>query len=93
MLFLGFNLSAQNLTAYQDTLHIHINFRQGYSFVDSSYCDNRAQLDSLVTLLNGAVSDSLSIVRSVTVKGCASPEGYESYSVGKTRPKCTCLYP
>jgi hypothetical protein len=80
MLFFWFNLSAQNLTVYQDTLHIHINFRQGYSSVDSSYCDNRAQLDSLVTLLNGAVGDSLSIVRSVTVKGCASPEGYTSWN-------------
>lgn len=80
MLFLGFNLSAQNLTVYQDTLHIRINFRQGYSSVDSSYCDNRSQLDSLITLLNAAVSDSLSIVKFVTVKGCASPEGYTSWN-------------
>lgn len=75
ILFFEVNLSAQNLI-YQDTLHSQINFQQGYSAIDPSYDDNQSRLDSLVTLLNVAATDSLYIMKSVTVKGCASPEGY-----------------
>lgn len=79
ILFFEVNLSAQNLI-YQDTLHSQINFQQGYSAIDPSYDDNQSRLDSLVTLLNVAAADSLYIMKSVTVKGCASPEGYTTWN-------------
>lgn len=79
ILFFEVNLSAQNLI-YQDTLHSQINFQQGYSAIDPSYDDNQSRLDSLVTLLNVAATDSLYIMKSVTVKGCASPEGYTTWN-------------
>lgn len=53
---------------------------QGYSAIDPSYDDNQSRLDSLVTLLNVAATDSLYIMKSVTVKGCASPEGYTTWN-------------
>ena len=79
ILFFEVNLSAQNLI-YQDTLHSQINFQQGYSAIGPSYDDNQSRLDRLVTLLNVAATDSLYIMKSVTVKGCASPEGYTTWN-------------
>ena len=48
----------------------------GYSSVDTSFCDNKVHLEHLVSLLKNAASDSSAIVKSITIKGCASPEGY-----------------
>lgn len=75
LLFL-FSLSAHSFEVCRDTLYVQVKFRQGYSSVDTSFCDNKSHLEHLISLLANVTSDSLGAVKSITVKGCASPEGY-----------------
>lgn len=60
----------------KDTLYVQIRFQQGYSSVDTLFSDNKIHLEHLISSLNNAVSDSSTIIKSITIKGCASPEGY-----------------
>ncbi len=76
LLLFSFILPIEGMEVSKDTLYVQVKFRQGYSSVDTLFCDNKAHLKHLVSLLNNAVSDSSAIVKSITIKGCASPEGY-----------------
>lgn len=60
----------------KDTLYVQVRFQLGYSSVDTLFGDNKIHLEHLVLLLNNAASDSSAIIKSITIKGCASPEGY-----------------
>lgn len=71
-----FSLSAHSFEIHRDTLYVQVKFRQGYSSVDTSFCDNKIHLERLILLLASATSDSLGAIKSITVKGGASPEGY-----------------
>lgn len=61
-----------------DTIYIHIHFRQGYSSLDSAFADNNIRLKRLAALLDSVASDPLVSIKSVTIKGAASPEGSAS---------------
>lgn len=78
MLFFCFGLSAQNAKIQRNTLHAHIKFRQGYSQIDSSYSDNKTHLNRLVSLLDSTASDPQIRLKSLTIEGSASPEGYHN---------------
>ena len=75
LLFL-FILPVQGMEVSQDTLYVQVKFRQGYSSVDTLFDDNKIHLVHLVSLLHDAVSDSPATLKSITIQGCASPEGY-----------------
>lgn len=75
LLFL-FILPIRAMKVSKDTLYVQVKFQLGYSSVDTLFCDNKVHLEHLVSLLNNAASDSSAIVKSITIKGCASPEGY-----------------
>ncbi len=83
LLFTGICLSAQNIgkepggVSYADTdsFSIQIKYHKGYSFVDTLFRDNRASLDRMVSLIDGLGSNPLSKLRSISIKGSASPEG------------------
>ena len=75
LLFLAI-LPIRAMKASKDTLYVQVKFQLGYSSVDTSFCDNKVHLEHLVSLLKNAASDSSAIVKSITIKGCASPEGY-----------------
>lgn len=76
MLLLWFDLLAFELNTYRDSLFVQIKFRQGYSFIDTSFSENSVHLSRVISLLNSALADSLTTVQHVTIKGSASPEGY-----------------
>lgn len=67
--------TTQKPETHRDTLYTHIHFRQGYSLLDSTFADNNIRLKKLVTLLDSIVSTPLASIKSVTIKGTASPEG------------------
>lgn len=69
-------LSAQDTSIHRDTLYANIKFRQGYSQVDSAFSDNQMHLERLITLLDSTALHSSSVLKSITIKGSASPEGY-----------------
>lgn len=75
LLFL-FILPIRAMKVSKDTLYVQVKFQLGYSSVDTLFCDNKVHLEHLVSLLNNAASDSSAIVKFITIKGCASPEGY-----------------
>lgn len=58
-----------------DTLSVSVYFRQGSSLVERGFRDNGVRLDAFVSKVNGLLSDSLSLVHSVSVSTGASPEG------------------
>ena len=70
------SLSAQNTSMYRDTLYAHIKFRQGYSQIDSTFSDNQAHLNRLIALLDSTALDTSMVLKAITVRGSASPEGY-----------------
>lgn len=78
MLFFCFCLSVHAQATCRDTIHVQIRFRQGYSSVEPFFCDNKKHLDSLVAVLRDACNNPLYTIKSVTIKGSASPEGYAS---------------
>ena len=69
-------LSAQDTSIHRDTLYANIKFPQGYSQVDSAFSDNQMHLERLITLLDSTALHSSSVLKSITIKGSASPEGY-----------------
>ena len=69
-------LSAQDTSIHRDTLYANIKFRQGYSQVDSAFSDNQMHLERLIALLDSTALHSSSVLKSITIKGSASPEGY-----------------
>ena len=60
-----------------DTLHTHITFRQGYSLVESQFADNAVALKQMGSWLD-SLANTPGVIKSLSVKGSASPEGYAS---------------
>lgn len=57
-----------------DTVDIHVRYRRGSAAIDTLYLDNKASLDSLVSILGRLASEPQSGV-TISLKGSASPEG------------------
>lgn len=57
-----------------DTVDIHVRYRRGSAAIDTLYLDNKASLDSLVSILGRLASGPQSGV-TISLKGSASPEG------------------
>lgn len=83
LLFTVFHLQAQEPVTQkeekivsQNSLSIQIQYKKGYSVVDSLFRDNKATLDRLVTLINSLDTDPLTSIKSISIKGNASPEGF-----------------
>ncbi len=70
---------AHSVEMRRDTLCTSINFRQGYSIIDPDFENNRASLQRMTAWLD-SLSAGESIIRLVTVRGSASPEGFTPYN-------------
>lgn len=57
-----------------DTVDIRVRYRRGSAAIDTLYLDNKASLDSLVSILGRLASEPQSGV-TISLKGSASPEG------------------
>lgn len=57
-----------------DTLRTNISFRQGYSIIEPQYAGNRAALQQVTAWLDSLASTP-DAIRSLSVRGSASPEG------------------
>lgn len=75
LFYFSISLSAQDTNIHRDTLFANIKFRQGYSQLDSTFNDNQMHLNQLITLLDSTALDSSLVLKSITIKGSASPEG------------------
>ena len=58
-----------------DTLRTNISFRQGYSIIEPQYAGNRAALQQVTAWLDSLASTP-DAIRSLSVRGSASPEGF-----------------
>lgn len=60
--------------ASPDPVEIHVRYRRGHASIDTLYLDNKASLDSLVSILGRLSSEPQSGV-TISLKGSASPDG------------------
>lgn len=58
-----------------DTLEMKVYFRKGSSEVDPSYRENAARLEAFRTQLSALLADTAAVVRYVSVRTSASPDG------------------
>ena len=84
MAFLCLSLSAQ---VESDSIILH--FRMNESRIDSSFADNRAQLDKLDGLLS--VRTLTHRLDSLTITGSTSPDGLLSFNQGLAKDRATAL--
>jgi hypothetical protein len=76
LLPLFFGMAAANAQPRQsDTLEMKVYFRQGESRVDPAFRDNAARLTAFQAGLEALLADSSAVVRYVSVRASASPEG------------------
>lgn len=64
-----------NTEINRDTIYTQIHFRQGYSRLDTNFSDNNIRLRHLTSLLDSIASAPTVRLKSVSIKGSASPEG------------------
>lgn len=77
--------SAQSMRC--DTLHTIVNFRKGYSVLDSDYMDNGTRLRRLSDRIAELRDDSIMTIERVCVRGAASPDGYTDRNLALSRKR------
>lgn len=61
-----------------DSVEIHVRYRRGSSSIEPLYLDNKASLDTLVSICRRLVASGQHPGVTIYLKGCASPDGTAS---------------
>lgn len=86
LLFIAVHLHAQEPVSrpggakYLNLFSIQIQYRKGYSAVDPLYENNKESLDSMFSILDELETTSFSTLKSISIKGSASPDGCLEYN-------------
>ncbi len=77
-IFFSVGMHAQGEFVRKDSLKLGVIFRQDYRYIEPSYRNNKATLDSLAKRINEAKNDGT--LQSIEIRAYASPEGGERYN-------------
>lgn len=79
LLFAALSVSAQEPDERQE-IYVQIKYQKGYSTLDTLLGNNKASLNKLITQLEQLETNPVAAIKSITIKGSASPEGYITYN-------------
>ncbi len=79
LLFAALSVSAQEPDGRQE-IYVQIKYQKGYSTLDTLLGNNKASLNKLITQLKQLEANPVAAIKSITIKGSASPEGYITYN-------------
>lgn len=77
--FAALSVSAQEPDGRQE-IYVQIKYQKGYSTLDTLLGNNKASLNKLITQLKQLETNPIAAIKSITIKGSASPEGYITYN-------------